>query len=385
MIKTLFILGNHIQALGIVRQVKRIGLEVHLFTIDKYSITRFSNAVKSTFVFKDNRHLFDLLSNSIGAEKDTLLFPTNDSMVEFLSHNYEVLNPNFYLGIPDPETVNIFYNKRNTYQFAAKHNIPIPESWFPDTIDELQKLADKLNYPVIIKPAIMHTFHKTFGKKAFKCNNRDELIQVATMITTSFPMEHLVVQEFLSGGAKTLYSYGAFAANGKVIAALMANRIRQNPMDFGNSTTCAITCNVPRIQHCAEKILQLTNYFGLAEVEFMYDSKTDQYKFLEINTRAWKWHAISDGLGFAFIVKLINWMNNKDESVNKDFITQVAWIERLTDFAVIAKEVLKGNSILKEAYQSYRVKKITPVWSSADVLPFFMYLVLSPLLYIKRH
>jgi len=50
MIKKVFILGNHIQALGIARQVKNYGLESYLFISDNASITRFSNCIKKSSI-----------------------------------------------------------------------------------------------------------------------------------------------------------------------------------------------------------------------------------------------------------------------------------------------------------------------------------------------
>jgi len=384
LITQVFILGNHIQALGIARQVKDNGLEVVLYTSDRFSITRFSNVLKMVVFFKERSDLFEKILLAKRAERNILLFPTNDLMLDFLSTNYKLLINDFYLGIPTPETVNIFYNKRNTYQFAEKHSIPIPMSWYPESLDDLRSLSKRLSYPVILKPAIMHSFHKKFGRKAFKCDSQSELEAVAERLVKTIPIDQLIVQEFLSGGAKTLYSYGAFAADGHVYAAVMANRIRQRPMDFGNSTTYAITCNIPRIQYFAEKILSLTNYSGLAEVEFMYDEKTDQYKFLEINTRAWKWHSISEGIGFSFIGKLIRYYNNNDFAEIKKFNERIAWVERLTDFAIIVKEILKGRMLLKEVINSYRAKKVFAVWSRQDIKPFLMYILLAPYLFFKR-
>jgi D-aspartate ligase len=385
MIKQVFILGNHIQALGLCRQISKVGVEVILFTNTKHSISRYSNSVKRSIIYKNEVDLLTKIISLKENSKTILLFPTNDQMVSFLSFHYISLSESFYIGIPEPKTADIFANKRNTYRFASKNNIPIPESYFPENINELKILSDKLIYPVIIKPAIMHSFHKIFGKKAFKCNSKEELIEKSNQIAERFPIEDLIIQEFLDGGAKTLYSYGTFAARGKAIASIMANRIRQNPMDFGNSTTYAITCNIPEIKELAEKILNLTDYFGLAEVEFMYDMKTDQYKFLEINTRAWKWHSISNGLGFSFIGKMISYFNENDLTEIKDFDQQIAWIERLTDTVVIIKELLKGNNLLKEVFKSYKIKKVYAVWSSKDILPFIMYLLLSPILFFKRH
>lgn len=385
MIKKVFILGNHIQALGLARQIKNIGVSVILFTDTKFSITRYSNAIKKTFICSSQDDLLSQILRFDDSGKNILLFPTNDEMVYFLHTNYELLKEKYYLGIPKPETVDVFYNKRNTYQFAAKHNIPIPESWFPDSIADVEDLSPKIKYPVIIKPAIMHSFHKTFGKKAVKCRNKEELLEKIIWISNDFPVEHLVIQEFLDGGAKTLYSYGTFAAKGQAIASLIANRIRQNPMDFGNSTTFAKTCYIPEIKEIAEKILKLTDYFGLAEIEFMYDKKSNQYKFLEINTRAWKWHSISNALGYGFIEKMITNINNNDLYEIKEFNKEFAWVERLTDVAVIIKELLKGNFFLKDVIKSYRIRKEYAVWSLSDLRPFIMYLILAPVLFFKRH
>ena len=316
--------------------------------------------------------------------KETLLFPTNDEVIEFLVKYYDEFNETFYMGIPKPETVTLFSDKRNTYQFCEKNHIACPHSWYPDTIEDVKQIADEVDYPVIIKPSIMYSFHKLFGKKAFRCNDKNELILRATAIAKRFPLENVLIQEFLNGGPQYLYSYGTFAVDGVSRAAIMVNRIRQNPMDFGNSTTFAITCNIPEIKKIAEEILKLTGYFGLAEVEFMYDTKTATYKFIEVNTRAWKWHSISNQLGFGFLTEMIHYYNREVTETKLDFTGKTAWVERLTDFSVMAKEVIKGNLNMGEIYNSYKIKKEYAVWSSKDRLPFFMYILMSPLLFFIR-
>ena len=109
-------------------------------------------------------------------------------------------------------------------------------------------------------------------------------------------------------------------------------------------------------------------------------------KFLEINTRAWKWHTISNQLGFSFIGALIDWfdgVNQKCPTMNpKD---KVAWVERLTDWTVIAKEILHGRMRLSEVGKSYEIKHESAVWSWRDPMPGIMYILLSPILYVKRH
>lgn len=385
MVKNVVILGSHIQALGLARQAHAIGVRAILMIPDKYSVAYYSNTISRTVLYESLEDLYRHICFYKTIEKENLLFPTNDEMIEFLSIHYDEFNNSFFMGIPNPGIIELFNNKRNSYQFCEANQIPCPHSWYPNSIKEIEQIAERINYPVIIKPSVMYSFHRLFGKKAFRCNNKDELIERAKMISKQFALDKILIQEFLCGGPKYLYSYGTFAVNGIPKASIMANRIRQNPMDFGNSTTFAITCDIPEIKQSAEYILNLTKYFGLAELEFMYDMNSNVYKFIEVNTRAWKWHSISNQLGFSFLVEMIHFFNGEVVESQFNFTKRVAWTERLTDFTIILKELIKGRISLFAAIQSYRINKEYAVWSSKDVKPFLMYLLLSPILYFKRH
>jgi len=381
-ITTVIILGGHIQALGLARQTHKMGVKVVLLLQDNFSVARYSNAVDEVMVVPEMDRLKESLQPFAG--KQTMLFPTADEYIEFLEANYDELNTNFVLGIPSPECVKVFADKRATYQFAEKNNIPHPKSWYPNNLDDIKKIAPTLTYPIVVKPAVMHTFHKAFGKKAYRCDNSHDLLERCETIGQSFPIDGLVIQEFLAGGAESLYSYGATVINGQPIAWIMANRIRQNPMDFGNSTTFAISCDIPQIEELAKHILKEMKYNGLAEVEFMYDEKTSTYKFLEINTRAWKWHSISSGMNYGFLSEWIHHINGEKCEFKPEF-KQLAWIERLTDYVVSLKSILSGRLTVKDIIKSHQQKKVNAVWSIKDPLPAFMYLMLSPILFVKRH
>jgi predicted ATP-grasp superfamily ATP-dependent carboligase len=384
MITTLYILGNHIQALGLSRQAKKIGLTVHLFNKEWASVARYSNTCDHFHLFKDDSHLLEILTSSASKAKDTLLIATNDSLINFLSVNNQELSSLYYVSVPSPSVIDICYNKRRTYQKAMELGIPIPLSYFPDTISEIEELADNIIYPVVIKPAIMHTFHKKTGKKVFFCKTKEELLSYYNQIITIIPANEVIVQEFLSGGAKSLYSFGSFFAKGTVYGSFSANRIRQNPMDFGNSTTYAITVSKPDFETLAIKFLESIDYFGLSEVEFMEDPTTGQYKMLEINPRAWKWHSIANKLNINLLEMMVDFLNHKPVAINNDHQVGFAWIERITDTTVVLKEILKGKMKFSDYIASLKLKKESAVWSWNDPLPSIMYLILTPYLFIKR-
>lgn len=383
MINKLFLLGGHIQALGLARQACKCDVLVYVCLKDAYSVARYSNSVKKFFIIDNDDKLEDKILSL--ADENTLLFPTSDDYIDFIVERYDNLSTKMQIGLPSLDIINTFNNKRNAYEYIQSLGIHQPISYCPNSFEDVLKLADTIEYPIVVKPAIMHSFHKQFGKKAYLCLDKDSLIEKVKFIhENKYLINQLILQEYLSGGAKTLYSYGVYAEKGEPQAWIMANRIRQNPMDFGNSTTFAISCQIPEIEESARKILSATKYTGLAEIEFMFDEKNRVYKFLEINTRAWKWHSISEAFGWGFMSELI--LNRND--LKREFVDSNinrAWVERLTDFAVVLKELLKQRMKLKEVFKTYRISKTNAVWDIKDIKPAIMYLILSPILFIKRH
>lgn len=382
MIDSLILLGGHIQALGLARQAKKKGVNVLLMVPDGYAVARFSQYVDKTLVCKTEVDLLRSLEMHRG--KSTMLFPTSDEYIDIIVRHYEQLSEAFTVALPEWSTVKLFADKTRTYKFAEENDLPHPWSRYPQSMEELQSMSGQLEYPVVIKPAVMYDFHKKFGKKAFLCSDKDSLLtKVAGLVAEQYPISAVIIQEFLEGGAKNLFSFGFFSVNGEVKSSITVNRIRQNPMDFGNSTTFAVTVDIPEIEEIAKRIIRLTNYTGMGEAEFMLDK--GQYKFLEINTRAWKWHTISEGREFSFIGDWMDYLNQKALPERKGSEVKCAWVERLTDIAVITKGVVRGQLKLGRAMRSYCRHKVSAVWSIKDPLPAIMYVLMSPILFVKRY
>ena len=382
MVKSLCILGGHIQALGLARQAKQKRVQVSLIVPDGFSVARFSKCVDKTYICKNEDELDLCLKKCQG--KDTMLFPTSDEYIDYIVRNYDSLKELFTIALPELSTVKLFADKTRTYRFAEENNIPHPWSRYPQKLNDVEAMAEQLDYPVVIKPAVMYDFHKKFGKKAFLCENKENLMsKTKEIVAGDYPISGMIIQEYLAGGPKNLYSFGFFAVDGEVKSSIVVNRIRQNPMDFGNSTTFAVTVDVPEIEELSKRSVKIANYTGMGEAEFMFDK--GEYKFLEINTRAWKWHAITNGRGFSFIGDWIDWLNTDKLPQRQEKAETMAWVERFTDFAVILKGVFRGQVSFLEAVRSYRYKKVSAVWSLRDPLPAIMYVLMSPILFIKRY
>ena len=384
-IRKLFILGNHIQALGLSRIGHETGLTVTIFNDSRASVARFSNTCHSFQKFKSQDELLELLISLYDGNINTIIVPTNDTLIWFLSQNYEILKKYYFLGISQPDIIETCYNKRKTYERALKSSIPIPESYFPDSKSDLIKILDRLTYPVIIKPAVMHTFFKKTGKKVYKCENESDLLWFYNLIIKFIPQDEVIIQSFLDGGPKNLYSFGVFVADGKVQGGFVAQRIRQKPMDFGISTTFAKTVLRPELIDLGTRFLKDINYFGMAEVEFMYDEKEGNYKLIEINPRAWKWHSITRKLNLNFMEMMVSYFEGETEEPRISTLENIAWVERLTDSYIVFKEIFRRKLKFRDYLNSMKMVKESAVWSYRDPLPALMYVFLSPYLLIKRN
>lgn len=383
-IRHVFILGNHIQALGLARMAAKLGLRVTLFNGYGASVTRFSAACNRFFIFKNQQHLLELLAAEAPG-KDTLLVATNDDLIGFLARHFDFLSRNYLLSIPRPEIVETCFNKRATYRRAVELGIPIPESHFPDSLDELMALAGQLRFPLILKPAVMYKFHGATGKKVYFCTDEKSLVANYEAMRQIIPADEVIVQEFLLGGAKSLFSFGSFFAEGEVFGGFSVNRIRQKPMDFGISTSFARTVLSPEIENLALKFLKGIDYFGMSEVEFMLDESTGTYKLLEINPRSWKWHSIANKLDIPLFEMMVRYLEQKPVERKINQLDNIGWIERLTDTYVVLGEILRGRMSLSEYLGTLRIPKESAAWSLADPLPSVMYVLMSPLLLIKRN
>ena len=384
MIKNIYILGNHIQGLGISRIAGRLGYKITLFNDSSLGVARFSNTCNKFIKYKNLDHLLELLTNNKAEDKTAMLIPTNDKLVGFLSDNYDKLDKKYHISIAPTEITEIAFNKRKTYKTATKANIPIPKSYYPDNTKDIEQLSNNIDYPVIIKPAVMFNFYKKSGKKVFLCKTKEELISNYKSAIEIIPKDEVIVQEMLDGGAKHLYSFASYAKNGKPYGSFIVNRLRQKPMDFGVATTFAITVMNERVEALALAFLKEINYTGVSEVEFMFDEKTKDYKLIEINPRTWKWHSMANIVDINLIEMLINDIQGLPILKKRNTVENLGWIEQLTDTFIMITEVLKGRMKFKDYVKSIKIKKEYATFDWKDPLPALMYIVLSPYLYFTR-
>jgi predicted ATP-grasp superfamily ATP-dependent carboligase len=381
------ITGGDFQSLGVLRTLTKKDIPIIMLDSD-LCIAKYSRFKKKFFRSprpSDNQSYVDFLIEL--AKKENIhgdrwiIFPNSDEMVYVLSKYKNILEEFYRIPTPGWEVIQNVYIKKNTYQLAEKFGIPIPVTYYPDSLEDLVELS--LNYPLVIKPSIRDNFYSKVKIKAFRINNKEELVKTYEYVCSIIEPSEVLVQELIPGGPNHLYSFCPFFKNGEVLTSIMARRSRQHPMDFGHASTFAELVDIPEIQEIAEKFLGLINYYGFAEVEFMQDPRDGNYKLIEVNPRVWGWHSIAIASGVDLPYLLYQDMMGE----KMDFrlpVDNMKWIRLITDVPTVLSEIIRGRLRIRDYLKTMKGQKTFAVFALNDPLPFLAEVALLPYLWIKR-
>lgn len=364
-VKGAIVLGGHVQALGIVRILGRLGIPVAVIDNTRQCIARWSRFCSAFYRVSDEKlEQFLMDGKCMENHSGWVIFPTNDFHVRVLSMARESLGRHYTVSTDCWEKVGIFYNKKNTYRLAGEAGVPIPATFFPAGATDLDRPG--ITYPCIVKPAVMHDFYRKSGKKVFLCRNHKELEDNYRKALEIIPPEEVIIQEVIPGDGTDQYSACFLFLDGKSFASMTACRMRQHPLDFGNATTYAETVDEPQLLEYGLKLLEASGYNGLCEVEFKRDRRDGTLRLLEVNPRTWKWHSISEAADVPFIQLFYRWLSG--EAVEPAAPpARASFCHAATDIPVRLQLLFKGskywNRILRPVQNA--------VWAPDDPSPWW--------------
>ncbi|NIO21785.1 MAG: ATP-grasp domain-containing protein [Candidatus Aenigmarchaeota archaeon] len=379
------ITGGDFQGLGVLRTLAKKGIPIIVLDSD-HCISRYSRFKKKFFKSphpSENQSYLKFLVDLAREQRINgwVVFPNSDEAVFVLSKHKDVLGKFYRIPTPPWQVIKNVYVKKETYEVAEKHGIPIPKTYYPTTLEELAELD--LQFPIVIKPSIRDHFYNKVKIKAFRIANREELIKTFRWICSYIDPSEVLVQEFIPGGPDHLYSFCPFFKNGKTVMSIMARRSRQHPMDFGHASTFAELVDIPEIQRISEKFLRLIDFYGIAEVEFMQDPRNGEYKLIEVNPRVWGWHSLAIGAGVDFPYLLYQDMIGEKVEVRPP-ANNIKWVRLTTDIPTVFLEVMRGRMKISDYLVTMKGKKQFAVLSLDDPLPFFAEIAMIPYLWAKR-
>ncbi|HOL49132.1 MAG TPA: carbamoyl-phosphate synthase large subunit [bacterium] len=176
--------------------------------------------------------------------------------------------------------------------------IPMPESDPAYSIEEAEKIADRLGYPVVIRPA--YTLGGTGGGLVY---NRDELKVVAARGLAASLVGQILIEESVIGWEELELEVVRDSKNQMITVCFIEN---VDPMGVhtGDSFCVAPMLTIDeklqqRLQEYSFRIVEAIKVIGGTNIQFAHDPKTDRVVVIEINPRTSRSSALaSKATGF---------------------------------------------------------------------------------------
>jgi carbamoyl-phosphate synthase large subunit len=180
----------------------------------------------------------------------------------------------------------------------ARLGIETPKSEVVTTLEAAENIAEKLGYPVVIRPA--YTMGGTGGGLVY---NLEELRVIATRGITASPVNQILVEESVLGWEELELEVVRDAKNQMITVCFIEN-VDAMGVHTGDSFCTAPMLTIEqdlqnRLQRYSYDIVEAIEVIGGTNIQFAHDPKTDRIVVIEINPRTSRSSALaSKATGF---------------------------------------------------------------------------------------
>ncbi|SMB92593.1 carbamoyl-phosphate synthase large subunit [Desulfonispora thiosulfatigenes DSM 11270] len=219
----------------------------------------------------------------------------------------------------------------------AEINEPVPESDIVSTIDDAISLAERIGYPIIVRPA--YTLGGLGGGFA---NNIDELKDIVSRGLKYSPINQVLIEKSVKGWKEIEYEV---IRDGNDTCIIVCNMENIDPVGIhtGDSIVVAPTQTLSDVEHqtlrsASLKIIRALEIKGGCNIQFALNPESLEYIVIEVNPRVSRSSALASkatGYPIAKITAKIALGYNLDEIKNSVTGKTLACFEPSIDYIVI--------------------------------------------------
>ena len=288
--------GRVRSSLAIVRSLGRKGIRPVVGDSIYPAMSFFSRYCRSHFLYpsfkREPAFFLEHLSKVCDRIGARVLIPTYEETI-LLAHHKDKF-PNLTIPVGNGETISNVNDKGWLVRFGEDLGIPVPVTHMPRDVGELKRLANKMEYPCVIKPAHGH------GAGGVKYINSPEELRREYARAVERSGEGLLIQAYIGGtgyGVSVLYNHGDMRAH------FIHRRLREYPLTGGPSTYRESVHNDGLLK-ITKKLMDELKWHGVAMVEYKIEERTQNPYLMEVNPRFWGSLplALSSGVDFPYLL-----------------------------------------------------------------------------------
>ena len=285
--------------LAVIRSLGRNNVDATVASCEEHAISFHSKYCKEKIIYPQisNKNKF-IKSLEVIVKKGNydVLFPIREDIIPIISYHRDRFKKYTKIPLVEHEKLNIAFDKSETLKIAMQNNIPHPKTYFVESVKEVKKIGNKLEYPVVIKPRI-----SSGSKGLYYVTSPKELVNRYAEISKEH--KNPIIQECISLNGEAYGVEALFNKDSKPRATFVHKRIRQYPITGGPSTLRESIKN-EEVEKLGIKLLKALGWYGVAMVEFKIDPRDNKPKLMEINPRFWGSLplSIASGVDFPYLL-----------------------------------------------------------------------------------
>jgi predicted ATP-grasp superfamily ATP-dependent carboligase len=295
-----------------------------------------------------------------------VLFPTNDTYIEFLFQNQEALSSRFTFAPAYHGLAQTLMDKRLLHQLCVEEGIPTPRVWSAGNLADLRNMGPDLPYPCILKPMLIHRA-KVFlaGQKVLLATDPARFRQLVEAIPED--SGGWLVQEIITGPESNIVLFGGyFDRHAQPMQQFTGRKLRQYPAGFG-SASLVISEWIPEIAESTVRLLTKAGFAGVCGSEFKRDPRDGQLKMIEINPRPTLWFQATHAAGKRIMEAAFRDLTGLPSLPEEHMRTSVVWRYGLKDLAsALFYRYRGGQFVLAAPDVSSSRKRTARAWAVFD-------------------
>jgi predicted ATP-grasp superfamily ATP-dependent carboligase len=361
--------GN--KSLAIIRSLGKKGIPVVTTDSSRFAAGFYSRYTKSHIITPSPvlqpEEFIRVIEKRVKKGDIDVLLPSNSAETLLISQHKDRLEPFVNVPFAPYQKMMQLHNKETLSILASDLGIPIPQTFAPRNFEEIKTIAQKVSYPVVIKPK-----ESTSSKGVLYAQSHEDFLAILKKYRENFytgKTKLPLIQEYIPGDG---YGVSVLFNKGELRGLFTHKRLREYPLSGGPSTLRE-SIHHEQMERIAVDLMKAVDWHGVAMVEFKLHQETKKPYVIEVNPRFWGSinHAIASGVDFPYLLYTM--------AVDGD-------VHPVIDYKTGVKTRFLLNDI-RALYSMYKIKKDFQFFSHElfakyaadelswdDPLPFFMYL-----------
>lgn len=327
------VVGEGINALGVLRSLARGGVDTFAVIVDRASPVGWSRyGTKIQVPGLGGTDLTAALlqwARKIGSPAlRPVLFLTEERGVEAVAARRDEMLAHFRFTTPPGEVLGALMHKERFQRTAEACGARIPRSIHLDGPVSAGNLAS-LRFPVILKPAARNYEYARHFAKAYRCESAAQVVELVARIVPV--CADLIVQEWIEGADSDIYFCLVYIGRspGERIA-FTGRKLRSWPPRVGGTASCVAAPEVHDVL-AAETFafFDAVGFSGLGSMEFKRDRRDSRFYMVEPTVGRTDFQqevATVNGVNIPLCV--FRWENGEPADPGQVRVPPVAWFDR---------------------------------------------------------